>query len=171
MNPEEVVRLIEDLAYTNSTKNTDYERKKSVDSLEKGQMAEVKAKLDTVHNLLKKHVSFTKGVETDEAAEKNEFEEDVKNFSKTGFQNWRFGNQQGNINFNDTSERCNFSNNQNSLYQNLYNRNNYNSSFTRNYGASSYKTSVEATQERKLESMIDQAMEGQQKMTVESKDP
>ena len=55
-NPEEAVRLIENLASSNSTKNTDFERRKSVAILAKEQMDEVKAKLDSVHKLLRKQV-------------------------------------------------------------------------------------------------------------------
>ena len=53
-NPEESVRLIENLASNNSTKNTDFERRKSAAILWKDQRDEVKAKLDSVHKLLRK---------------------------------------------------------------------------------------------------------------------
>ena len=46
-NPEEAVRLIENLASINSTKNTDFERRKSAGILGKDQMDEVKAKMVT----------------------------------------------------------------------------------------------------------------------------
>lgn len=52
-------------------------------------MDEVKAKLDIVHQLLNKYVSFTEDVE----------EEDVNFISGTSFQNQRSGNQGGNMNF------------------------------------------------------------------------
>ena len=55
-NPEEAVRLIENLASSNSTKNNDFERRQSATILGKEQMDEVKAKLDSVHKLLKKQV-------------------------------------------------------------------------------------------------------------------
>ena len=55
-NTEEAVRLIENLATSNSTKNTDFERRQSATILGKEQMDEVKAKLDSVHKLLKKQV-------------------------------------------------------------------------------------------------------------------
>ena len=54
------MRLIKKLASNNSTKNIEYEKKKFVESLEKNQMAEVKAKLDTVHILLKKRLASQK---------------------------------------------------------------------------------------------------------------
>lgn len=59
-NPEQDVRLIENLASRNNTKNTDYERKKSAKSFEISQMTKIKAKLGRVHNLLvvKKQVYF-----------------------------------------------------------------------------------------------------------------
>ncbi|KAL0749497.1 hypothetical protein Bca101_031500 [Brassica carinata] len=56
-NPEEAVRLIENLASSNNTKNTDYERRKSA-TLGKEELDDVKAKLDSVHKILKKQVSF-----------------------------------------------------------------------------------------------------------------
>ena len=52
-NPEEAVRLIENLTSSNSTKNTYFERRKSA-TLGKEEMDDVKAKLDSVHKLLKK---------------------------------------------------------------------------------------------------------------------
>lgn len=48
-NPEEVVTLIENLASSNSTKNTCFERRKSCVSLGNEPMDEVKAKMDGVH--------------------------------------------------------------------------------------------------------------------------
>ena len=57
-NPKEETRLIENLASSNSTKNTDYERKKSVSSMNVQQLDEVKENLDGVHKLLMKQVSF-----------------------------------------------------------------------------------------------------------------
>jgi len=65
-NLEEVVRLIENLASNNSTKNTDFERRKTAtlgkEELDdvKAKWDDVKAKLDSVHKLLKKQVSFAK---------------------------------------------------------------------------------------------------------------
>jgi len=92
-NPVEAVRLIENLANSSSTKNTDFERKKSVASLGKEQMDEVRAKLDVVHELLRKQVCSAEG----EVAVDMEGEEDVNYIGGTGFQ--RSGNQGGNINF------------------------------------------------------------------------
>lgn len=57
------MRLIDNLASSNISKNTEYDRKKSAYNLDKGKMAEVKAKLDLVHNLMKKQIRFVKGVE------------------------------------------------------------------------------------------------------------
>lgn len=59
INPEEAARLIKKLASNSSTKNIEYE-KKFVESLDKNQMAEVKAKLVTCHILLNKEASFAK---------------------------------------------------------------------------------------------------------------
>ena len=72
-NPEEAVKVIENLASSNSTKNTDFERKRSATILGNDQMDEVKAKLDSVHKLLKKQVSFVEDAEAVEGrAEKEE---------------------------------------------------------------------------------------------------
>ena len=45
-NPEEVVRVIENLVSINITKNTDFERKRSAAILENDQMDEVRAYLE-----------------------------------------------------------------------------------------------------------------------------
>ena len=50
--PREASKLIENLTSSISTNNADFERKKLDAGLDNGQMAEVKAKLDTVHNLI-----------------------------------------------------------------------------------------------------------------------
>ena len=62
-NPEEAVKVIENLASSNSTKNTDFERKRSATILGNDQMDEVKAKLDSVLKLLRKQVSFVEDAE------------------------------------------------------------------------------------------------------------
>ena len=88
-NPEEVVRLIENLASSNSIKNTDFERRKSA-TLGKEEMDDVKAKLDSVHKLLKKQVSFAEDMEAVEINSDGDLEEDVNFISDTSFQNQRF---------------------------------------------------------------------------------
>ena len=80
-NLVEAMRLIENLVNSSSTKNTYFERKKSVASLGKDQMDEVRAKLDVVHELLRKHVCSAKG----EVAVDMEGEEDVNYIGGTGF--------------------------------------------------------------------------------------
>ena len=62
-NPEEAVKVIENLASSSSTKNTDFERKKSATILGNDQMDEVKAKLDSVHKLLRKQVCLVEDAE------------------------------------------------------------------------------------------------------------
>ena len=47
-NPKEAVKVIKNLASSSSTKNTDFERKRSASILGNDQMDEVKAKLDSV---------------------------------------------------------------------------------------------------------------------------
>ena len=62
-NPEEAVRVIENLASSSSTKNTDFERKKSATILGNDQMVKVKAKLDSVHKLLRRQVCLVEDAE------------------------------------------------------------------------------------------------------------
>ena len=62
-NPEEAVRLIENLRSRNSTKNTDFGRRKSVAILGKEKMDEVKAKLDSAHKLFKKQACLVEDVD------------------------------------------------------------------------------------------------------------
>ena len=122
-NPVEALRLIENLANISSTKNTDFKRKKSVASLGKEQMDEVRAKLDVVHELLRKQVCSAEG----EVAVDMEGEDDVNYIGSTGFQ--RSGNQGGNINFLGNGQRSN----QSSQFQKPSSNN------SRGYGNSYYQ--------------------------------
>jgi len=72
--PADATALIENLACSNSTKNADFERKKIAGAISGNQMAEVNAKLDSVHNLLtgKKHVHFASEEETIEHEHESE---------------------------------------------------------------------------------------------------
>ena len=90
-NPEEAVRLIENLA---STKNTDFERRKSA-TLGKEDLDDVKAKLDSIHKLLKKQVSFAEDMKAVEINSDGDLVEDVNFISGTSFQNQMPGNQSG----------------------------------------------------------------------------
>ncbi|WZZ58578.1 hypothetical protein YC2023_058685 [Brassica napus] len=152
-NPEEVVKVIENLASSKSTKNTDFERKRSATILGNDQMDEVKAKLDSVHKLIKKQVSF---VEDAEAVEGRTDEEEVNYICGARFQ----GNHGGNRN--SYGNRSNF--NQNSQYQKPYN-NSYSNS--RNFGSSYYQKPLPPTQENKIEEMLDRVLEAQHRMTVD----
>ena len=89
------MRLIENLASRNSTKNTDIKRKISATTLGKDQLDDGKAKLDIVHKLLKKHVSFAEDVEAVNVDSDINVEEVVNIISGTVFQNQRSGNQSG----------------------------------------------------------------------------
>ena len=82
-NPEEAVKVIENLASNNITKNNDFERKRSATILGNDQMDDVMAKLDSVHKLLKQQVSF---VEDAEAVEDITEEEEVNYIGGAGFQ-------------------------------------------------------------------------------------
>ena len=109
------MRVIENLASSNSTKNIDFERKRSAAILGKDQIDEVKAKLYSVHKLLKKQACLVEdadAVDTEDRAE-----DDVNFIGGTGFQ--KYGNQGGN--FNGNGQRSNF--NQSSQYQKPYNQN------------------------------------------------
>ena len=122
-NPVQAVRLIENLANCSSTKNIGFERKKSVASLGKEQMDEVRAKLDVVHELLRKQVSSAEG----EEAVDMEGEEDVNYIGGIGF--WRSGNQGGNRNYFGNGQRSN----QSSQFQKPFSNN------SRGYGNSYYQ--------------------------------
>ena len=150
-NPVEAMRLIENLANSSSTKNTDFERKKSVAPLGKEQMDEVRAKLDVVHELLRKQVCSAKG----KVAVDMEGEEDVNYIGGTGFQ--RSGNKGGNINFYGNGQTSN----QSSQFQKPFSNN------SRGYGNSYYQNPPPQTQESKIEAMLDRVLEGQQQLTVD----
>ena len=140
--PEAVIKWIDNLASSSSTKNADFERKKLAAGLNNNQMAEVKAKLDTVHNLLvnKKSVHFAQEVEVFEA-EEEATEEDVNYVNGSGFNGQRFGTSQGNFR-GYNNQRNNYGNNQNTFgfmprpviqdaQRNI-------SGFTRDFGSSDY---------------------------------
>ncbi|XP_024013122.1 uncharacterized protein LOC112087445 [Eutrema salsugineum] len=129
--PDKAVELIENLASSNSTKNADYQRRKQAGNMDGSQIAEVKAKLDSVHSLLvgKKSVRYPAEVQNfgpDEAFE----EEDVNFINGAGFQGQRFDSGQGNTNYNGNNQRSTFTDNE-------------------------------------VKSMLEQILEGQQKMTVD----
>ncbi|XP_024014751.1 uncharacterized protein LOC112088577 [Eutrema salsugineum] len=170
--PEEAVELIENLASSNSTKNADLERKKQAGNMDRSQIAEVKAKLDSVHSLLvgKKSVRFAQEVESFEPEDAAE-EEDVNFVSGSGFQGQRFGNQQGNRsysgNYSGNNQRNTFNSNQNfsgytpkPQYQKPFSNN----SFSRNYSTPS---SQPQNPDNEMKSMLEQILEGQQKLTVD----
>ena len=161
-NPEEAVRLIENLASNNSTKNTDFERRKSAAILRKEHMDEVKAKLDYVHKLLRKHACLIEDADAVDTEDRVGVEEDVNFISGAGFQ--RSGNQSGNGNFYGNGQRSNF--NQSSQYQKPYSQN-YSSNNNRSYGNSSYQKPPPHTQESKIEAMLDRVLEGQQNLTLD----
>ena len=156
-NSEEAVKVIENLASSSSTKNTDFERKRSATILGNDQMDEVKAKLDSVHKLLRKQVCLVEDAEAVDTEGRAE-EADVNFISGTGFQG--SGNQGGNRN--SYGNRGNF--NQSSQHQKPYS-NNYNNN--RGYGSSYYQKPPPPTQESKIEEMLDRVLEGQQRMTVD----
>ena len=77
------MKVIENLASSNSSKNTDFERKKSATILGNDHMDEVKAKLDSVHKLLRKHVCLVEDAEAVDTADRAEEEEEVNNIGGT----------------------------------------------------------------------------------------
>ncbi|KAJ4889371.1 Uncharacterized protein Rs2_29119 [Raphanus sativus] len=151
-NPIEAVRLIENLANSSSTKNTDSDKKKSVAAIGKDQMNEVIAKIDALHAFLGQPVC---SAEEGEARE-DDTEEDVNYTGATGFQ--RYGNQSGNRNFFGSGQKSKY--NQSSQYQKPFPN-------TRNYGNSAYQNPPPPTQESTFDAMIDRVLEGQQKLTVD----
>ncbi|XP_024016182.1 uncharacterized protein LOC112089667 [Eutrema salsugineum] len=166
---DEAVVLIENLASSNSTKkNADYERKKLAGNVDGSQIAEVKAKLDSVHSLLvgKKSVRFAQEVESFEPEDEAE-EEDINFVCGSGFQGQRFGNQQGNRSYSGNNQRSTFNSSQNlsgytpkPQYQKPYSNN----SFSRNYSTSSAQPQ---TPDNEMKSILEQILEGQQKLTVD----
>ena len=82
-NPEEAVRVIENLASSNITKNTEFERKRSASILGNDQIDEARAKLDSVHNLLRKQACLVEDAEAVDTKGKAEVEEDVNFISGT----------------------------------------------------------------------------------------
>ncbi|XP_024011299.1 uncharacterized protein LOC112086560 [Eutrema salsugineum] len=170
--PEEAVELIENLASSNNTKNADLERKKQAGNMDRSHIAEVKAKLDSVHSLLvgKKSVRFAQEVESFEPEDEVEVK-DVNFVSGSWFQGQRFGNQQGNRNYSGNysgnNQRSTFNSNQNfsgytpkPQYQKPYSNN----SFSRNYSTPSTQPQ---TPDNEMKSMLGQILEGQQKLTVD----
>ena len=91
LSSEEAVRLIENLAFNNNTKNTDFERKKSATTLEKEQLDDVQAKMDSVHKLLKKQVNFAEDVEAADVDSDLDGEEDVMQRSLHSLTDIRMG--------------------------------------------------------------------------------
>ncbi|WZZ60404.1 hypothetical protein YC2023_060511 [Brassica napus] len=113
-------------------------------------MDEVRAKLDVVHELLRKQVCSAEG----EVTVDMEGEEDVNYIGETGFQ--RYGNQGGNRNFYGNGQRSN----QSSQFQKPFSNN------SRGYGNSFYQNPPPQTQESKIEAMLDRVLEEQQQHHV-----
>ncbi|XP_024016145.1 uncharacterized protein LOC112089656, partial [Eutrema salsugineum] len=151
--PEETVELIENLASSNSTKNADLERKKQAGTW-----------------IDRRSLRFAQEVESFEPEDAAE-EEDVNFVSGSGFQGQRFGNQQGNRsysgNYSGNNQRNTFNSNQNfsgytpkPQYQKPFSNN----SFSRNYSTPS---SQPQNPDNEMKSMLEQILEGQQKLTVD----
>ncbi|XP_023632795.1 uncharacterized protein LOC111828622 [Capsella rubella] len=147
-SPAQATKLIENLASSNSTKVADFERKKLAENMEGLQLAEVKAKLDSVHHLLvnKKNVKFAAEVEAFEPEEDEE--EDVNYVNGAGIRSTYTGNQ----NSSGYTPRPDYQKS---------------SGFTRSYGNSSYQPTPPKSSETEMKSMLEQILEGQQKMTVD----
>ncbi|XP_024014243.1 uncharacterized protein LOC112088189 [Eutrema salsugineum] len=132
--------------WSNSTKNAALERKKQAGNMDRSQIAEVKGKLDSVHSLLvgKKSVRFSQEVESFEPEDEAEVE-DVNFVSESGFQGQSLSNQ--NLS-GYTPKPQPFSNN----------------SFSRNYSTPS---SQPQNPDNEMKSMLEQILEGQQKLIVD----
>ncbi|KAL0741754.1 hypothetical protein Bca4012_083267 [Brassica carinata] len=144
-NLEDAVKLIDNLASSNSTKNI--VRARSAAFLGNEQINEVQATLDNVQKLLYKQICSVEDTEADE--EDDYIEAEVNWISGTGFQ--RSGNQ-GNRNRNFAGQRGNF--------------NNSNPNNNKSYGNSSYMKPPTLTPEGKLEDMLSKVLESQQKLEV-----
>ena len=86
----------------------------SAPAIGKEQLEDVKTKLDSVHKLLKKHVSFAEDAEAVDADSDMDEEEDVNFVSGSGFQNQRSENQSGYINSYGNGQKSGY--NQSSQY-------------------------------------------------------
>ncbi|KAL0723001.1 hypothetical protein Bca4012_037600 [Brassica carinata] len=142
-NHEDAVKLINNLASSNSTKNI--VRARSAAFLGKEQINEVQATLDNVQKLINKQICSVEDAEAD--VEDDYIEAEVNWISGTGFQ--RSGNQ-GNRNF--SRQRGNF--------------NSSNANNNRSYGNSPYMKPPTPTPERKLEDMLSRVLESQQQLEV-----
>ena len=150
------------MASRNSTKNTDFEGRKSA-TLGNEELDEVKAKVDSVHKLLKKYFSFAEDMKAIEINSDGDLEEDVNFISGTGFLNQKPGNQSVYKNSYENGQRSNF--NQSSQFEKSY-RNNFNNNNNINYGNSSYQNVPPQTRESKIEAIIEQVLKGHQKLMV-----
>ncbi|KAL0655601.1 hypothetical protein Bca4012_076185 [Brassica carinata] len=112
-------------------------------------MDEVRAKLDVVHEFLRKQVCSAEG-----EVEDTEGDENVYYIEGTGFQ--KFGNKGGNRNFFGNGQRRN----QNSQFQKPFNN-------SKSYSNSYYQIPPPQTQESKIEEMLDRVLLGQQQITVD----
>ncbi|XP_023633336.1 uncharacterized protein LOC111828970 [Capsella rubella] len=147
-SPAQATKLIENLATSNSTKVADFERKKLAQNMDGVQLAEVKAKLDSVHNLLvsKKTVKFA--AEVEEVEPGADEEEGVNYVSGAGYLGQKFGNTHGN------------------RYDNGYGQKG-NNSFVRTYGNSSYQSPPPPSADTEMKSMLEQILVVQQNITVD----
>ncbi|KAL1188094.1 hypothetical protein V5N11_003129 [Cardamine amara subsp. amara] len=171
-SPREAEALIDNLASSNSAKNADLERRKQPGSVDGKQISALQNKIDSVHNILvnKKSVQFAAEVETFEP-EDERVEEDVNYVGGTGFQNQRYENNQNRSGYNNFGQRSNFSGNQNST--GYVSKPQYSKPFTSNnssgwtYGSSSYQAPPAQTETSEMKAMLEQILEGQQKITVD----
>ncbi|KAL1222927.1 hypothetical protein V5N11_013398 [Cardamine amara subsp. amara] len=172
--PSEANKLIENLAASNSAMNADFERKRLVSGVENSQMAEVKAMLDTMHNLLvnKKSVHFTQDLEARESDEGNT-EEDISYVNGSGFSGKRFFDYQSKTrNFSGNTQESNYGTNQSSGFTPRQGvRKEYKTgSFTKNYENSSYPKQHATYPESEIKLMLDKILESQQQMKADFDD-
>ena len=125
-------------------------------------MAEVNAKLDSVHNLLtgKKHDHF--GAEEETIEPEHESEERVFYIDGQGYR--KFGQPQGNFSGNRFKGNQGYSNyTPKPAFQKTFPQSN----FLRNYGNSTYQAPPPPLVETRMESMLEQILESQTKLVVE----
>ncbi|KFK23830.1 hypothetical protein AALP_AAs44826U000100 [Arabis alpina] len=166
--------LIKNVASRNNTKKIDQERRQEGGITGRVEIAEVKAKIDSVHNLLvgRKAVHFAPEVNT--FFQDKDMEQDINYINQNGYPNQRFGNQSENLGYNGYNQKSSFSGNPSSpsyVERSLYHKGDYQKQYgsnnnQRSYGSSSYQPVPAKSSESDTKAMLDQILEGQQKMTV-----
>ncbi|KFK22159.1 hypothetical protein AALP_AAs43032U000600 [Arabis alpina] len=164
--PTDCLELIKNVSTSNSTKKINEERKREAGMSGGAEIAEVKAKIDSIHHhfVNKNSVHFAQEVDTFYQDEDKE-QEDVNYINLNGYQNQRYGNQSENKGYNSYNQKSSFSRTPGS--PSYAQKSNFHKPFgsTRNqktYGSSSYQPIPSKSSESDVKSMLEQLLEGQQ---------